>query len=335
MKKKWWAASLLAAGCAALALFGQNNKGGADLVYALALPFVWAGAGLRALSLSGLFGNMLAVLLYVLVSLLPIWPLVRKSRRLKGNFLRLLLIAVSAYLFFLLYFMVNPTLIQTLFHTAFGVSDEMLITDQAILCLFFYSLLTACWIMSVLQDSDRLTHKLRQLMYVLGASIIVSVFYAGVANLKGVLASLPATSGAGDSLGLAFSMPGAPESFPGWDILIAILRFLLNSAPAILLLTALPMADRLLISLEQSFFSEENQHLAAAVAGRCRLVILVSICGMLVMGALQLLLAKYLSSVNLTGSVPILVLAVSLAMMLLSRYLERSFAVYRENQMMI
>ncbi len=335
MKKKWWAASLLAAGCAALALFGQNNKGGADLVYALALPFVWAGVGLRALSLSGLFGNMLAVLLYVLVSLLPMWPLVRKSRRLKGNFLRLLLIAVSAYLFFLLYYMVNPTLIQTLFHAAFGISDEMLITDQAILCLFFYSMLTACWIMSVLQDSDRLTHKLRQLFYVLGASIIVSIFYLDVANLKGALASLPAASGGSDPFSLAFGMPGMPESFPAVDGLIAILRFVSGSVPAILLLTALPMAGKLLSSLEQSFFSQENQQLAAAIAERCKLAILVSLSGMLVMGALQLLLVRYLSNVNLSGSAPILVLTVSLAMMLLGRYLERSFAVYRENQMMI
>lgn len=335
MKKKWWAAGLLAMGCTALALFGQSNKGGADMVYALALPFVWAGAGLRALSLSGFLGNILAVLLYVLAALLPVWPLMQKSRRPKGRFIRLLLVALSAYLFFLLYYMVNPTLIQTLFHAAFQVSNEMLIMNQAMLCLFFYSLLIACWIISVLADSDRLTHKLRQLMYVLGASIIVSVFYSGVANLKGSLASLPAVSGGSDSLGLNFNMPGVPESFPALDGLIAILRFLFDSAPSILLLTALPMAGRLLSSLEQSFFSEENQRLAASIAGRCHLVILASISGMLVMGALQLLLLRYLSNVNLTGSAPILVLAVSLAMMLLGRYLERSFAVYRENQMMI
>jgi hypothetical protein len=335
LKKKWRAAGVLAAGCAALALFGQNNAGGADMAYALALPFVWAGLGLRALSLSGFAGNILAVLLYVLASLLPMWPLIQKSRRPKGSFLRLMLVAESTYLFFLLYFMVNPTLIQTLFHAALGVSNEMLVMDQAMLCLFFYSLLAACWIMSVLRDSDRLTHRLRQLMYVLGASMIVSVFYLGLANLKGTLSSLPASSGGSDPLGLNLGMPGMPESFPACDAVIAVLRFLIGSAPAILLLTALPMADKLLVSLEQSFFIVENQRLAAAIAGRCRLAVIVSISGMLAMGALQLLLAGYLSNVSLAGSAPILVLTVSLAMMLLSRYLERSFAVYKENQMMI
>jgi hypothetical protein len=334
LKKEWWAAGLLAAGCTALALLGQN-KGGEGMIYALAMPFVWAGAGLRALSLSGFVGNMLAVLVYVLVSLLPVWPLIRKSRRPKGSFLRLLLVAASAYLFFLLYFMVNPSLIQTLLNAALGGFTAMMMADQAILCLYFYSLLIACWIIGVIADSDRLTQKLRQLMVVLGASIIVSVFYSGLANLKNAFASLPYASGDEFPYGLGLNMQGAPVSFPACDVLIAVLRFAFDSAPAILLLTLLPMADRLLKSLEQSFFSEENQHLAAAIAGRCRLVILVSISGMLVMGALQLILAKYLYNVNLTGSAPILVLTVSLAMMLLSRYLERSFAVYRENQMMI
>jgi hypothetical protein len=326
---------LLAAGCAALALFGERGKGGADVVYALALPFVWAGAGLRALSLSGFAGNMLAVLMYVLASLMPMWPLVRKSRRPNGKLIRFILAAQSAYLFFLLYFMVNPTLIQTMFRAASGGSQEMLRANQAILCCFFYSLLIACWIMSVMMDSDHLTHRLRQLMIVLGAVIIVSVFYLGVANLKDSLASLPAASGGSDPLSLAFKMPGMPESFPAWDGFVAVLRFISDSAPSVLLLTVLPMAERLLNSLEQSFFSEENQRLAAAIAGRCRLTVIVSILGMLAIGALQLLLARYLSNVNLSGSAPVLVLTVSLAMMLLSRYLERSFAVYRENQMMI
>jgi hypothetical protein len=305
------------------------------MAYALAFPFVWAGAGLRALSLSGFVGNMLAILLYIIASLLPIWPLIRKSRRPKGIFLRLLHAAMSIYLFFLLYFMVNPTLIQTLFYAALGSSQEMVMANQTILCIFFYSLLIACWIINVMADSDRLTHKLRQLMVVLGASIIVSIFYSGVANLKNAFASLPAASGDEFPFGLGLNLQGMPESFPACDGLIAVLRFAFDSAPAILLFTVLPMADKLLKSLEHSFFSEENQHHAAAIAGRCRLVILVSISGMLVMGALQLLLARFLSNVNLTGSAPILVLAVSLAMMLLSRYLERSFAVYRENQMMI
>jgi hypothetical protein len=131
------------------------------------------------------------------------------------------------------------------------------------------------------------------------------------------------------------NMPNIPETYPFCDGLIAVLRFIIDSAPSILLLTVLPMAGRLLLSLEQSFFSEENQRLAAAISGRCRLSVLVSISGMLAMGALQLLLAGYLSNVDLTGSAPLIVLTVSLAMMLLSRYLERSFAVYRENQMMI
>ncbi len=335
MKIRGWAVVLFAGGCIALALFGQNSQGGADMIYALVLPFVWTGAGLRALSLSGWAGNVLAILLYVSASLLPVWPMIKKSRRPKGSFSRLLLIAMSGYLFFLLYFMVNPSLIQTLFHADMGGSQEALLLNQAILCMYFYSLLIAYWITKVMADTDLLPLKLRRLMYVIGSAMIVSVFYVNVANLKGALASLPAASGETFSFGLDIPMTGVPESSPAFDGFIAVLRFAFDSAPTLLLLTVLPMADKLLKCLEQSFFSEENQRYAAAIAGRCRLVILVSLGGMLIMGALQLLLLKWLANVHLTGEAPILTLVVSLAMMLLSRYLERSFKVYRENQMMI
>ncbi len=332
MKKRWWAAGLLACGCVALALLGHGSQGGADAVYALAAPFVWTGAALRALSLSGWAGNVLAILLYVLASLLPVLPLLLRSWRPRGRFLRLFLIAMSAYLLFLLYFMVNPSMLQTLFHAGMDGFKDM---QQSMLCLYFYSLLIASWITKVMEDTGRIPLQLRRLMVVLGAAMIVSVFYINVANLKGALAALPAASGETFAFGLDIPMAGAPEASPAFDGFIAVLRFAAGSAPTLLLLTVLPMADTLLFSLEQNFFSEENQRYAAAIAGRCRLVILVSLGGMLIMGALQLLLLRRLANVHLSGEAPVLVLAVSLAMMLLSRYLERSFKVYRENQMMI
>ena len=335
MKRKWWAAGALAVVCVALALAGQNSRGGADFLYALTLPFSWAGAGLRALSLSGWAGNALALLIYVLASLTPLLPLVRKNRRPKGILLRLLLAAMSAYLFFLLYFMVNPSMIQALFHPGLGGAQDMQPVESALLCVYFYSLLIAYWIIKVIQDTDRIPLQLRRLMHVLGAVMIVSVFYINVAGLRGALASLPPPSGDAFAFGLNVSMSGGGASYPIGDGLIAVIRFLTDSAPTILLLGVLPMADRLLKGLEQSYFSEENQRYAAAIALRCRLVILVSLGGMLLIGALQLILARSLYNIHLSGDAPILVLAVSLAMMLLSRYLQRSYAVYKENQMMI
>lgn len=335
MKREWWAAGMLAAGCIALALLGQNSQGGADVIYALAMPFVWAGIGLRALSLSGWAGNVLAILLYALLSLVPLWPLVSKARRPKGRTLRWLLISMSAYLFFLLYFMVNPSLIQTLFHSRMAAQQEALQVEQLILCMFFYSLLIACWVLYVMADTDRIPLQLRRLMIVLGAVMIVSVFYINVVNLKSALSSVPKSTE--DSFGLGFSspIPGAAGSPPAYDGFMAVVRFVFDSAPVLLLLTVLPVAGKLLHSLERSYFSEENQRHAAAIGGRCRLVILVSLGGMLITNVLQLFLARSLHNVNVSGQIPLITLILSLAMMLLSRYLERSFAVYRENQMMI
>ena len=335
MKKEWWVSGTLAAGCIALALFGQNGSGGADVMYGLTAPFLWLGAGLRALSLSGFMGNVLALLLYASLCLLPIWPLFKKCRRPKERFTCLLLVTMSAYLFFLLFFMVNPTMIQTLFHPHLAGAQDPMAAEVPILCMFFYSLLAAYWILGIMADTEHLAMQLRRLMVVLGAGMIVSVFYVNVANLKSMLALPNTVSNEAYPFGLGFPLMGVPKSHPACDGLIAVLRFVSDSAPTLLLFTVLPMAEKLLISLERNFFSEENQRYAAAIARRCKQVIILSLGGMLLKGVLQLLLAKWIANVNMTGEVPILVLMVSLAMMLLSRYLESSFKVYRENQMMI
>ena len=74
----------------------------------------WEGisTALRTLSLSGSAGNVLAFLLYTLISLLPLFLpglwLWRRKRRLWGA--DLLLPLLSAYTFYLLYVFINPAL---------------------------------------------------------------------------------------------------------------------------------------------------------------------------------------------------------------------------------
>lgn len=75
-----------------------------------AFPFEQIGWGLRQLSLSGAAGNLAAVVFYLLLSLLPcavycfLWA---KKRLCRADWL---LIIMSALLFFVNYYMINPGL---------------------------------------------------------------------------------------------------------------------------------------------------------------------------------------------------------------------------------
>lgn len=74
----------------------------------LSLPFAQIGAGLRALSLSGAIGNSIAVVLYLLLSLVPVGILVWRSRCRRLVPEDSLLVGLSLFLFVMFYVMINP-----------------------------------------------------------------------------------------------------------------------------------------------------------------------------------------------------------------------------------
>ena len=97
-----------------------------------AFPLEQIAVGLRYLSLSGAAGNVIAIVLYVLISLIPLVFLLRKKRQPEDCFLVLL----SLHLFFALYCMINPGLIVKKMTLSLGTEFE-----KALLGLMFYSFL--------------------------------------------------------------------------------------------------------------------------------------------------------------------------------------------------
>ena len=83
MKKRRWIAAFAAEGvlCAGLTLL-LNGSAAADAGL-MAFPFAQIGAGLRALSLMGGVRNVLAIMLYAAVSLLPAGLLAAVCRKRK------------------------------------------------------------------------------------------------------------------------------------------------------------------------------------------------------------------------------------------------------------
>ena len=70
------------------------------------LPLSFIGTGLRNLSLSGTVGNIVAIVLYILICLLPLLCLLKGKRHIED----LLLPATSAAMLFGFYYIINPSL---------------------------------------------------------------------------------------------------------------------------------------------------------------------------------------------------------------------------------
>ena len=106
--------TLLSVEAAACVLFCILQRSLSGLFSTLiAFPFEQIGAGLRVLSLSGAVGNVVAIILYMLLGLIPagIWGFLHWRK--KSESLDIMLLVISALLFVTLYYMINPGLLST------------------------------------------------------------------------------------------------------------------------------------------------------------------------------------------------------------------------------
>ena len=106
--------TLLSVEAAACVLFCILQRSLSGLFSTLiAFPFEQIGAGLRVLSLSGAVGNVVAIILYMLLGLIPagIWGFLHWRK--KSESLDFMLLVISALLFVTLYYMINPGLLST------------------------------------------------------------------------------------------------------------------------------------------------------------------------------------------------------------------------------
>ena len=106
--------TLLSVEAAACVLFCILQRSLSGLFSTLiAFPFEQIGAGLRVLSLSGAVGNVVAIILYMLLGIIPagIWGFLHWRK--KAEPLDFMLLVISALLFVTLYYMINPGLLST------------------------------------------------------------------------------------------------------------------------------------------------------------------------------------------------------------------------------
>ena len=175
--------TLLSVEAAACVLFCILQRSLSGLFSTLiAFPFEQIGAGLRVLSLSGAVGNVVAIILYMLLGLIPagIWGFLHWRK--KSEPLDIMLLVISALLFVTLYYMINPGLLST------GVPG----TGKWSLGSTFYSVLLGYLLIRILLHYKNAgTEKLQKgLWFLLGTVSVVLVYGIFGQELGGLLQNL-------------------------------------------------------------------------------------------------------------------------------------------------
>lgn len=325
-KQKVFILILIAEAVLCLVFFGAEESPAGIFSATMAFPFELIGQLLRRLSLSGAAGNLIAIFLYLALSLMPVWYLVSRLSERKLCWEDILLGLMSMVLFGVLYLMINPGLMS-------GWLNDMLVGEsgeamgKAMLGGVVYSILFGYVVLRILRqafsaDTARLRGYLVILLYLLSMIFVFAAFGSCFDGLMTAMDELRAAN-VGSENGL------------GQTYLFLVLGYLVDALPYVLDVALVFGGLRLLKELEIDHYSEASVTAAKNLSRRCRIVLTVTVCANMGFNLLQLFFAHSLR--NISGSVefPFLSVIFVLLVLLLVRLIQEGKQLKDDNDSFI
>ena len=303
----------LTLGCALLGAVLALAFPGEMTYEAIAAPVNALGQALRELSLSGTGGNAAAWAITLVVSLLPLIPflLLRRKRKAVEDWVLLLLIP---QIFALLYYAVNPTLIDSMAAPFLPVGQLGVILATAVtwLVLAFLRALAEA-------PGERLAAAVGVLLT--GCALLLA-FGAG-ANQAAAWRAAADSVRSGNTGNVSFTL-----------VMLAVLG-VLRAAPYLLGAAALLWGGRLVEAVGREPFSRDTVQLCDRTALACRMAAEAAVILALTVNLLQLMAFSLLVKVDFQVELNLLPLALAGAMFLLSRWMRQGLALREDNDSII
>lgn len=319
MKRKLFLFALVAEAllCVLLTVFKAPID---DVFLALmAFPFEQIGVGLRALSLSGIVGNVLAFLIYALFCLLPTGALlfIRRKRSLSPE--DGLLPVLSVTLFAAVYQMINPGLIAGMF--------QSIPIGKAVLGGTIYSIVIAFLILRAVRalrasGIERLQRWLVVLLGLLNVVFVCLIFGVSVGELKASIIALQ-QGNAGN------------ENLLGASYVFAFLQYFVDVLPYGFDILIVFAGTKLLDSMANDRHSEATVLAALRLSKLCGTALSVTALSIASFNLLQVIFAKRLFNLHASLQVPLFSIAFVLAALLVSRLIAENKLLKEDNDSII
>lgn len=279
-----------------------------------AFPFEQIGDALRALSLSGWFGNGLALMLWGALSLAPLAAGLRHVSEAERRPENIALVFLSASLLYVLWGMADPSAFWLLMPQ---VSQLGLGFVKALMGGLVWSMLVLWFILRLLRlfkagDMPRLMAYLERMLWALCALFAGVIVLACGGELS---AALKNAGGAGDRVMqcLGFAVSALPY---GLDIAVIVL--------GMDLIQAVKEGDR-----------EAAEMAAEKLSGFCCLSLALCAGSAALFNVLQILFASQLTDVSVNVTIPVTSLAFVLAVLLVSRLIAENRRLQDDNDLFI
>lgn len=287
-----------------------------------AFPFEQIGLVLRYLSLSGTFGNIIALIMYVVISLSPV-ILYRTLHRKNKVFIEdSLLFVLCIILFAMIYFMVNPGTMSAVFPVYIPAD-----IGKATLSLTFYVVLMGYGVLKILRqfyDTGllKITKYLRILLSFLSGYYVLYVF--GV--IFGSFMKARDTLYAGN-MGLDYGI-STSESFLFMQYAVMALPYLLNIVVVLAII-------ELLEEIGKDRYSDAAALKAESLTKLCRKTLTVIVLTSMGFHLLQFMFMKNLQVANTALEIPFMSLIFILSVLMLTQFVRENKTLKQDNDMFI
>ena len=296
MKVKTFKYLVIAEVILCLILIGSGLNSGSILSF----PLVILGNLLRKLSLSSVFGNILAVIVYVLISVIPLfilYLLIKKKDSTKTDYL---LVLISGLTFVFLYFLINPALLKYPGR------------DIAVNCCWI-SLIIVWLVLRLIRKLDNV--KNNKLFEFARNILIIYTFFLTAEILLSDTASFSLNDG-----------------YP----LINFISLIIALLPCLLVVFSLSFpAVELFDELKKDMWSKEASALADKLYKRCKILLIVIVVLILTGNFIQLAGMSLIDEVSVNVYIPFDIIFFILTALLFSGFIKSGNKLQEENDSFI
>lgn len=282
-------------------------------------PFEQIGYGLRALSLSGTIGNIIAIGLYVIFCISPIiYYFILKKKGLnteKEGFL----FAISFCLFCGVYLYINPGLINQVEGLSHFTTDYLFIIGGTIWSVVILYILLCILHGIEKKDSVNLLSSMRHVILAIILLTLLDILVNGIASLISNIRTV-AESNSDD---LQFFIGDGIFAGLNANLITTyiwlVIQYVLNCVPSIMLLRILFISKKIVDALQKNSVDEEAIEKLHKLAISCKNVVIAIGVLTVTQNFIQLGLVQHLLRSNYQVVVPIYTLLIVFVIMLLAR----------------
>lgn len=281
-------------------------------------PFELIGKVLRYLSLSGATGNVIAIILYAIVCLLPVAATAYMLKIKKAKWEEILLALLSALLFWSIYMFINPGKIVNMDGIIISVDtykDEMVLTMISVIVLY--------WVVKIIRTFDNMKEKqfvraLKIASAIALICIVACIWFIGFSDLLTNIDKAIENNMYVVNTGVVLVLKYMAVQLPNVCMFIIICH-LLNVAGLI----------------NEGFINKNVLEEVNKISVICRKSIITILFAGMVVNIIQLMVAGNISIADFNVTVPVFDILLIIVLLIITRMIAESYEIKEDNDLFI